>query len=88
MSSLAERVGTLEKGAAELRDWDVDRAWDTFAVSAALGLQRVSASARWRISLLMSGFEMVRPSAGRGSFGRGRAHTRPVTQPLRADPQG
>jgi putative Mn2+ efflux pump MntP len=37
---------------------------DTFAVSAALGLQGVSSRARWRISLLMSGFEMAMPLLG------------------------
>jgi putative Mn2+ efflux pump MntP len=37
---------------------------DTFAVSAALGLQQVSSRARWRISLLMSAFEMVMPLLG------------------------
>jgi putative Mn2+ efflux pump MntP len=43
---------------------------DTFAVSAALGLQGVSSRARWRISLLMSGFEMAMPLLGL-AIGRG-----------------
>jgi len=43
---------------------------DTFAVSAALGLQGVSSRARLRISLLMSGFEMAMPLLGL-AVGRG-----------------
>lgn len=43
---------------------------DTFAVSAALGLQGVSRGVRWRISLLMSGFEMAMPLLGL-ALGRG-----------------
>ena len=43
---------------------------DTFAVSAALGLQGVSGRARWRISLLMSAFEMAMPLLGL-AVGRG-----------------
>jgi manganese efflux pump family protein len=37
---------------------------DTFAVSAALGVAGVSGRERWRLSLIMSAFEMVMPIAG------------------------
>jgi manganese efflux pump family protein len=37
---------------------------DTFAVSAALGVAGLSRRERWRLSLLMAGFEAVMPIAG------------------------
>lgn len=37
---------------------------DTFAVSASLGLAGLSARERWRLSLIMSGFEAVMPLLG------------------------
>jgi putative Mn2+ efflux pump MntP len=57
--------------------------FDTFAVSAALGVAGLSGRERWRVSLVMAGFETVMPIAGflAGGVVVGRWAAWPTTPP-------